>query len=228
VARTINLETNLGTQPQYLRLAHESLFALNIALVAQLEGNQKPNKLFSLLEYGELELRLKINGYFHLHPHSDVGANVAFLAYSLGLALLIFLLLRISSRTFAAQQFLRLAGIVSVLALPVSWLYLARQLGWLTIFSSPLRYLLVVELLVAAVSALLYLYIRWPLPAWGSVGLLLLHFGFWEAVCFGPYFWLGPVQSVVTLAGLCSSLAWGIYVSRERSMHLRFQTTANP
>src|SRR5213078_3698077 len=99
---------------------------------------------------------------------------------------------------------------------PASWLYVAYRLGWwFTLLSARLIYLLVMELAVVTLCAIAYLYSKWPLPTWANTILLLVHFAFIQTVCFGPYFWRGT-QSLVTLAGLCSSLAWGLYVSDQR------------
>ncbi|SRR5216683_2577431 len=202
----------------YLRYLHEFFFSLNIALVAKLEGNQKPNKFFSLLESGESSLRLRINTYLHMHPHSDIGGNTAFLALTLGLALCIFLLLRISSRTSLTKKLLQLAGLVSLFALPASWLYVTQFVGSTTPSANLLRGLLLPELLAATICGAVYMYGRWPLQVWGSVALLVLHFSYWDAVCFGPYFWRAPFQSLFAIAGLCSSLVWGLYISDQRRM----------
>lgn len=205
-----------------LRYTYELLFALNLAFVAQLEGNQKPNRLFSFLEWGELGLRLKIAEYFHLHAHSDFASGTAFFAYSLGFALLIFLLLRASARAVATQKLLQVAGILSLVALPASWLLVAQRMGWwFTLFSASLIYAGVAELVIAMLCAVAYLHAKWPLPLWGNAALVLAHFAFWQVVCFGPYFWRGPIQSIVTFSGLFSALAWGIYISQQRSITTR-------
>jgi hypothetical protein len=76
--------------------------------------------------------------------------------------------------------------------------------------------LLFLELLAATICAVMYLRAKWSLPIWGGIALLVLHFAFWDAVCFGPYFWRAPIESVVAIAGLCSALVWGRYVSVQR------------
>lgn len=201
----------------YLNYFHEFLFAFNIALIAKLEGNQKPNKFFSFLESGQMSLQQRINAFFSLHPHSSFGGNIAFIIYALAWALCLFLFLRIFSRTHLLQRFLNsLAGFSALLALPASWLYVTRLLGQFPILHRPPQVLLFVELLAATISAAMYLYGKWSLPAWESLVLLVAHFVFWDAVCFGPYFWRAPFQSIFAIAGFCSALAWGRYVSMQR------------
>jgi hypothetical protein len=144
---------------------------------------------------------------------SNVGENAAFLVYALVWATFIFLVLRISSGTPLAQRFLiSTAGVVSLLALPLSWLYVSHLLGPESVLPGPPRVLLFLELLVATVCAVMYLRAKWSLPVWGGVALLVLHFAFWDAVCFGPYFWRAPIESVVAIVGFCSAFAWGRYV----------------
>lgn len=140
------------TQTSYLRYAHEFLFSLNIALVAKLQGNQKPNRFFFWVDTGESSLQSKLNSHLHLHPHSPIGANLAFVVLALGMALCLFLLLRVLSSTVLVGRFLRsAAGIVSLLFLPVSWLCVTQLIPVLPPLPNPPHTLLVLELL--AVSA---------------------------------------------------------------------------
>jgi len=200
----------------YLRRAHELLFSLNIALVAKLQGNQKPNKLFSLWESGEASLQSRINAYLHLYPHHHVGSFTAFFIYALGPALCLFLLLRALSGTVLVGKFLRsVAGIVSLVFLPISWLCVAQLIPVSPLLPNPPLALLASELLVVSALAVMYLYASWPLPAWWGVAILLVHFAFWDwLVSGGPYFWRDPFRLVFPLAGFFSTLVWGAYVSR--------------
>jgi len=203
------MRNNESMSTGHLSYFYQFLFALNIVLVAILEGNQRPNRLFSVLEYGEAGLGTRVNAFLHLHPHSNVGANGAFFVYALVWATCLFLLLRITSGTHLAQRFLRsLGGIVSLLALPLSWLYVSHLLGWDSFLPGLPRGLLFLELLAAIVCAVMYLRATWSLPIWGSVALLTLHFAFWDTVCFGPYFWRAPFQSIFAIAGFFSALLW--------------------
>lgn len=206
---------DVQASPQRIRYVHEFLFALNIALVAQLEGNQKPNRVFGLLEWGEIRLQLRIAERLNLHPHSYFASNVAFVICSLASALVMFLLLRLASRTLVTQRLLRFAGILSLVALPASWLYSTYLIGWwFIVLPTRLLLLLIAELLLATVCGIAYLYGKWPLPAWANIILALVHFAFIQTVCFGPYFWLGPnLQPIVTFAGFFSTIAWGVYIS---------------
>src|SRR5258707_932820 len=70
-----SMQNNHPIPVVYIRYAHEFLFSLNVALVAKLEGNQEPNRLFSFFDSGEISLQSKINGFLHLHPHHAGGAK---------------------------------------------------------------------------------------------------------------------------------------------------------
>ena len=199
-----------------LRYAHELAFCLNVGLVVKSEGNQKPSRFFSLFDFGEASLQSKINGCLHLHPHDAVGENAAFLLYALGVALAIFLVLRVLlSSSFIAGVFRSTAGIVSLVLLPIAWLWVLFVLG--LSLSGWWRALLYLELLAAATIAVLYLYAKWPAPAWLSVTILGLHFGFWDSQVPGPNFWLAPFTLIFPLAGFLATLLWGMEVSRSRA-----------
>jgi hypothetical protein len=210
----------LEKQPQnnnYLRHIFEFLFSLYIALVAKLMGNQKPNWFFSRLEYGEASVGPRMNAFLHLHPHSAVGLNGAFFVYAFAWAMCLFLLLKISSGTALAQRLLSsLGGIVSLLVLPLSWLYVSRLFGWTSFLPTLPQGVLFLELLAATLGAVMYLRAHRSLPIWGTAALLALHFVFWDAACFGPYFWRAPFHTIFVIAGFCSALAWSRYVSAQR------------
>ncbi len=202
----------------YIRYAHEFLFSLNVALVAKLEGNQEPNRLFSFFDSGEISLQSKINGFLHLHPHHAVGANTAFLILALGMALCIFLVLRIASRTRVTEQLVRTAaGIVSLLVLPIAWLSVTNLLGAASGLPNPSHPLLWLELLIVTVCAVLYLDARWPFPQWFGLLLLAVHFGFWNwIVSGGQYFWRDPFRLAFPLAGFAATVLWALYVANSR------------
>lgn len=196
----------------YRRHAHEVLFSLNLSLVGLLTYSL--NGTFDI----STGLGRRLNTYAGLHLHSNLGPDIAFFALGLLLASSLFLILRLSSNTAVASGFLRwVAGFSSLLALPAHWLYSIHLSPQPPGLPDPPPLWLVAELAAAAACAAVYVYARWPLPAWLNVGLLVLHFGFWGWLFLGgPYFWLAPFQSVFPLAGLCSALAWGLYVSRQR------------
>lgn len=206
------MKKNQTPRTNPLGIAHEFLFSLNLGLVARLV------MAYANYYHTEATLKLWFNRKLGLHPHSDVGGNAAFLLLALEITLSILLLLRVFSRTSAIRAFLQyVAGIVSALALPFSWLYGAHLYEPLPGAPNPPHALLLLELAAVTVCAVLYLLSMWPLPGWGGVLLLLLHYGFWGWLFLGgPYFWLDPFKLLFPLTGLCSSLVWGQYVSAQR------------
>jgi hypothetical protein len=195
------------------RYSCEALFALNIAVVAKLQGNQMPNAVFSFHEIGQFVLQVRINTLLHLHPHNRVGGEAAFFIYAVMWALIIFVALRFLSHSVAATQFLRwAAGIISLLALPISWLFV----GTAPTLPDPTHPLLVLELILATAFAVLYQVSKWPFPTWSTVFILALHFALWGwLLAGGIYFWLDPLRPSVAVSGFAATLAWGRYISRQ-------------
>lgn len=197
-----------------LRFAHLVLFSLNLGLILKLEGNQRPNRLFSFFDFGEIDLKDRINGALHLHPHHAVGGDVAFLLLAVSLAVVIFLVIGLSSKIRFIDQLFRLtAGIISLTALSVAWLIVANVLGITAPLPNPPRALLSVELCAVVLCAVAYLNDKWPIPAWITVVLLGLHFGYWNwIVSGGSYFWRDPFRLIFPLIGFLATLLWGMYV----------------
>jgi hypothetical protein len=161
-----------------------------------------------------LRLKYRINRYLHQHPHSNVGGLIAALGLALALGLGIFLLLRLLSSTRLAKEFLYwLGGIVSLTAFPACWFYVVREPPWPHV---PNRAGPLLELGAAVFCALLYLYQKWRIPAWGGVGMLALHHAFWGWLFFGGPSLLDPRYVVFPFAGFCSSLAWSLYVRQQQ------------
>ncbi len=203
------MEKSRMPRKDYLRIAHEFLFSLNLGLVVRLA------MAYANYYHTEGTLKFWLNRQLHLDPHSDVGGNAAFLLLALEITLSIFLLLRIFSQISLIRMFLLYAaGIVSAVALPFSWLYGAHLYEPPPGLPNPPHGLLFLELVAVTVCAILYLLAKWPLPGWGGILLLILHYGFWGWLFLGgPYFWLGPFKLLFPLAGLCSAVAWALYVS---------------
>jgi hypothetical protein len=203
--------TDLGG---YLR---QIFFTLNLALIAKLWGNQRPNKVFSYLDFHEFAIQLKINSSLHLAPHNNVGANAAFLILTFGLSLCIFLLISFLATILPTKSFLKYSGIVSLTLLPISWLFVSRLLDGVSSFSVLSNGMLLLETLAIAFCGIAFWNGKWNLPAWASIILLAAHFGFWHVICFGLYFWRSPFQSIFATVGFCSSLLWAIYVPGRNS-----------
>ena len=197
------------------RFTHDFLFSVNLALVATLEGNQKPNRFFSLLDSGQESLQYRLNALLRLHPHSQMGAYSAFLFVALAIALAIFLALRVCSMISLIEKLLRaIAAVISLLALPLAWLFVSYMTERLP---QPLSQHHIAFMELAAVTALVVYIGRKPeAPRWPAVFLLILYFSFWYVfISGGPYFWRDPFKLIFSIAGLSASYV-GI-ISRHRS-----------
>ncbi len=195
-----------------LRYVHEGFFSANVAIIFMLQEGLTSR--FPLLT----QLKYKFNDYLHLHAHNNLGYWIGFFGLAFGLALCIFLLLALSSRTSFTKEFLRsVAGIVSLVAMPVCWYYVKRGTRELLPANFDPGLWSLLEVVVAVACALLYLYGRWPLPGWGSATMLILHHGFWSWLFFARPLLYRPIFLVFPIAGFCSTLAWGLYVSRQNS-----------
>lgn len=198
---------------RYLRFVRDSLFSLNIALVIRLANAQ--TSLTSL----EANLQFRINGAFGLNPHSNVGGNSAFFLVAFGLALGIFALVWAFSRTrFVGEALCSVSGAVSLVALPVGWLYVTHVFPVLPGLPNPPRAALLLELAAVIMCSVLYLRARWSYPTWSAILVLVLHFGLWGWLLLGGWdFWLAPIKLVFPFVSFCSCVAWGGYVAVKRS-----------
>jgi hypothetical protein len=196
------------SQNSHYKYLHEFLFSLNIALVIRWKSAA------ASLSPLEPTLQFRINGALHLQPNSHFGGYAAFFAIVLVVALSIFTVLRLFSRTLLAKEALRsIAGPVSLVALPACWLYVTYLLPLPRGLPNPPRAGLFIELAAATVCAVLYLWEKRPFLGWKRISLLLLHFCFWGWLFLGGfYFWRLPIQLIFPLAGFCSCLAWAKYV----------------
>lgn len=196
------------------RCMSELALALNIAFVCKWLGNKVPVPSFFDFR-GESYLQAVINRLLHVHPHSSWGGDISFLVFTLLLAAVIFAAVRLFSFNQNLRKlFLPITGVVSLIALPVAWIYVAERYLRSSLFPNPSHVLLSLEILAVAIGSILYLNSKWPFPTWFTIFLLLLHFGLWDWLSAGGlFFWLAPFSLLFPIAGLFSSLSWGYYVS---------------
>jgi hypothetical protein len=209
------MDENRPRRSNRVRLTHEALFSLNVGLAVRWAMAQA--------NYSANEIRIKewVNSYLHLNPHSNVGDNTALFVLSLEIALCIFVVMRIFSLgSWVDRLLLGSSGILSLVALPIAWLYSSRRWWSYPDLPHPPHALLLAELAAAVICATQHQYAKWPLPRWGSIALVTLHFAFWAWIFLGgPLFWREPFYSIFPLAGLCSSLAWGFYVANRNAIN---------
>ena len=194
----------------------EALFSLNVAALAMLAAEMKPNRYLSVLLSGEANLKITLNHILAQHPHSNIGGNIAFLSMALIWAIPLFLLFQISVWETPSRWFFNYpAGVLSLIALPLVWLlgrvYFTTNPDELVIH----RYLIFLELLIALICGIAYAYGFFLTTGWITSGLLVLHFFFWCWVIFGSIrFWLDPFRLVFPLLSAIAAYAWGVLVSR--------------
>jgi hypothetical protein len=227
------MEKNQSTCARYLRYAHELLFSLNIALVARWAEVRHPVWGFyywDVLEY-RIEFAIEKIIYTFSHPNSrfvpkDVEGHTAFLLLALGLALCIFLLLRLFAHTVLANESLRsVAGFVSLLALPTFWLYITNLNPQPPGLPNPPRALLFLELAVTIATALFYLRGKWFLSKWSVAALIIFHHALWGWLFLGGvYFWHAPFEALFPGVALCASLAWSLYAKPTHNPRPTFTT----
>src|SRR5690348_1359833 len=145
-----------GLQRASLRFSHEALISLNLGLTVT----------FAWLLQGTNALRFLsvkrvINEYLQLHPHSNFGSYIIFFTGATALAVFLFIALSVSSTKspVAAIVLGPFAGILSVVAVPISW-----RFGISPFFVD--LYQLKAALEVIVVAATVYVSLKLRAPKW--------------------------------------------------------------
>jgi hypothetical protein len=194
----------------YIRGIHEMLFSASIAFLSvSLAFIASPS-----LSVPFIHMEVSVNRFLHIRQTDFIRGYLEFLIPSLVLALCIGTLLHLFLRSGLAKEILRSgAGIALLYAPAVFWFCYYQATGWP--FGWPYRGA-PLELLAALVCAMLFLYGRVSIPGWCGILLLAAHYAFW--------YWMpstnparadyaGPIAPVL---GFSSTVAWGIYVARQR------------
>jgi hypothetical protein len=203
---------------------HQAMCSVNLAIIIVSIYEEKGRSAF----LG----KLAYPAYTYLFPllrrvYHDESFQRTYLFFSmcLLLAAMIFLLVRVLNYFLPLRSFLLVwAGVASVSAYPLACLWLR----WLFLRISPTQALgLLLETVAVIISAVLYLYRRWPIPGLLSVLLLGSHFAIWTWVsgsfgvlldtvrAYGPWnlgFWTVILSALLLpILGILASLTWGIY-----------------
>jgi hypothetical protein len=193
-----------------IRYVHEVLFSLNLALASlAIIFLYRLQPLVHLLFNWEVDIR----AFLRLRPTDFHEGYWAIFMPGVLVALFIWGVLRLSSHTRATHEVLRsVAGITAFVSPGTFWLcgtYIASSKnGWSALKSAQFY-----ELILAAVCVLLYLSNAWPIPKWGDVVMILLHYTFWFWQ-FGPFtFFMGYGGPLAPAIALGSTVAWAVYVS---------------
>ncbi|SRR6266568_1057153 len=181
---------------RWLRILHEFLFSLNIAL--GLTSALVWRGVFVPL----VDLAFRVNHQLGLKEMDVSGGYLAFLVYVAILTLVPFVLLRLLRRTSTTRWILIFAaGFLAGGIAPAIWFYIVRWYGWYPIESG--IYLLFVAW---------YLRGRWVTPIVLAVLVATIHFGFWCQL-----FWeqaRNPAVLLLPIIGFLSYLTWVRYVRK--------------
>src|ERR1039458_1408873 len=232
---TKDMSVNEGSKTVRVLFWHQWLFALNIGFAISYalfsyEGNgnraihaSKPVRAF-LDDFGLLLFRIAPLGTDQ--PRNVLNRNfqiweAAFIAVMLGLALVLFLIVRQLAQTSIAWTVLpSMSCLAALAAVPSFWLYIVHATWSIYDKGSFWRtYGFVSALELTSVGLILYLIRKWAV-SW-SIFAFALHYIFWVIV-------MGQRSGVPALASIplslvfpCSGFVWLLYV-RE----LRLQQTA--
>jgi hypothetical protein len=206
------MDHNQSPVASRLSYTNEALFSWNLALVIVATIFLYNHALTSIL----FRMDASINRLLHIEQTDLVWGYWAFLLSGIALGLLIWLTVHFIVHDRFRRQLLRSVGGISALAaLPIYWLCSAysasHRYGW-----NPFHAIQFYELLVAVVCVSLYLQRNWPIPLWGAIFGILLHYGFWFWQ-FGTYYIVkgngGPVI-LLPFVSLSASFAWVLYTRR--------------
>jgi hypothetical protein len=204
------MTTDMATK-RLTRYTHKIFVSLNLGFILKLAMSEQPGFTW------ELTMWPKFNGYLQLHPHDPRGYWIGFFAVALVLSLIIFALLQTFLHIFNwGQAILSAAGISSLFALPILCLYQNYYKSPVPTLPHPPGVLLIIELAATLAYSVSYLFKR-ARGTRSMVLVILIHFLFWAWLFLGGvYFWRAPAQSVFPTVGLCSALAWALYVHGEQ------------
>lgn len=208
------------TRPGGISVAHEFLSSLNLAFaITILVLYNISLQVFSPL----VHLDSILNKVLHIRQTDLLRLYWVIFLMGIALTLVFFAILRLFSRTATVQEMLRsVAGFLAIGAAPC-WYILAIYKGdlyyghWWALFQHGRNY----EFAIALACVLAYVKDWWPVPATGSILLLLAHyvFWFWEfRFSFRELIWgWGGSEAVLPVLGLAAGLCWSLYVSARQA-----------
>jgi hypothetical protein len=205
----MRLENNRGSSSRHLRYLHEILFSLNIAFAVTSFVELVRHNLMSPF----FQLEFSIQKALSIHQTDLLHGYFALSISSIVLALCLWALLRLSSRTNVTAEILRsFAGILVLLGPPAFWLYINEVHGWP--YGFPYRGA-PFELIVAVACSLLFLSGKWSISEWWGVLLAASHYAFWFWLS-GSIFTANYTGPITPLLGFSSIVVWGLYVGSFR------------
>ncbi len=196
---------------RYLWEALFSLYLGYLVIVVVTAESSTVDSAFTRLDF-------HINAFLHIRQTDFVIPYWALWVPAVAVALLIWLVLRVSARTRFTQGLLRsVAGIIIIVAPLTCCIYGALRFpdgmrwprGWLQALSP-------VEMAAAVICALRFLSGRWKRPFWVAVLLLAAHYRFWFYFgVFGhPFNYLYLPANFSVPLNFCAAVTWVAYVRR--------------
>ena len=200
---------------RYVRLVYELLFSLYCAALFVVTGDAKGGIIYYGLRVSLRALDRILFPLLHRLIFTYDAADVFYSSWVF-VAILVFACMRTLGRTPLVSRIVpRWVGAVVVVCGTLYYSGLRQD----TFLEGSERHLMIaqgllwLEATVVVGCVLLYLYRRWPMYAALGILVLLLHFGFWGSIIFGPDLRDYLRQSAVfVLLPLCTSLVWGLYV----------------
>lgn len=191
-----------------LQWLHELLFSMNLAILTVWVNTVTARSSWAVI--------LKSTILSYRYPNRPAGTDdyfevqEAFFLLVVALAMVLFLVFRISAGSAVTRALLRvLAGFVAVGGFPLAVLYIGQSYSG---FSRAMVSVLFLELLGASICVFLFEWGKWSVPTVFTVLFVAVHFGVWALATWGSYEFI-PFYSLI---GFFASLAWGIYVAWTR------------
>jgi hypothetical protein len=210
------MSETIGRNPDYVRWSHELLFSIYCSFLFVWAEESRPFAWPTAYLY-------------FWHPHAVALGRIDFLLFYsevfLILASVLFLSLRLIRRFAFSRILLRtIAGAVAVAGFPLVCQYRQNQR----------LFLLDIELILAAVSFLLWVYRKWPVPAPLNVVLLIVHYSLWSFLSgearIVDWRWPSGILDYAWLAysalGLAYTLVWAAYLRHSASTEQLISRTA--
>jgi hypothetical protein len=190
------------------RLFWEALFSLHVSLLAVSMALQVSGASHSRW----VQMEIQLNHLFHIRQTDLIrGYWMVWIPTAIAASVL-WLLLRICSRSRTAQTFLGIpAGMITIIAPFIFWVLFFKERGWplmwLGIGGVPEIFAILLLLFLSSSS-------KWRIPVWVGIASLAAHYLFWyffpssnpEAVSY-----LGPPGPGL---GFCAAMAQFVYSRR--------------
>jgi hypothetical protein len=185
-----------------LNYFYQLLFCLNLSAAALfwLTASSTPDGLLPVGRW-----KMKINGYFGLHPHNDLGAYITILIWATLTSVCILLFLRVfSENSFGDIATHWFAGLTTLVTMPLVWFVVFLRSPFFPVDLN-VRLWVPVELCVAGLCAFWVLHSIWTIR--GSLVLLVLF------VHYGCWFWMftqrfGTYSALLPLLGCAAGGLW--------------------